>query len=144
MVHLTIPPSLVPPPTPFNLHIPNTNIILLVDYNIRDRIERWVVNALRDAYDDLTRYPGFESISESIAPDKFLEYDGNPDESASVSTDIDLILQRNLTYGLFVDCLVVMNWFVVTYPEWDFGFDVGIDGVPGSMGRCTLTTRGGR
>lgn len=135
--------GLVPPPAPFNLHVPNSNLLLMVSSTsyIHDRIEHWAHQALRAAYEDVIKHPRSESILNSIFPDLYLRYDGNPDESASGSTDVEMVPQHNLTYGLFADCIGVMSWFVLTYPEWDFAYDVGIAGTLGSMGHCGLATR---
>ena len=114
----------------------------MVDYTsyIHDRIEHWVREALRKAYDDVYRHRRSESILDSIS-ETYVKWDGDPDEHGWDSTDIQLIPERNLTWGMFTDCLRVMNWFVVMYPEWDFGFEIEMSGVAGNMGECTFATR---
>ena len=66
---------------------------------------------------------------------------GDPDMGSLDSTDIELIPGRALTWGMFTDCLAVMNRFVVEFPEWDFGFDIEMSGVAGNLGECTFVTR---
>lgn len=68
---------------------------------------------------------------------------GDPDERARESTDIFVVPGRDLTWGVFADCLRVMELFVLTFPEWDFGFEIERFGVAGHMGECRFLTRRG-
>ena len=96
--------------------------------------------ALRRAYDEAIQHRRSGFIADSVhGADEY--WPGDPDPSGPRSTDIHLIPERNLTWGVFTDCLGVMGWFVMVYPEWDFGFDIEVDGVAGISGVCTFTTR---
>ena len=48
---------------------------------------------------------------------------------------------RDLIWLVWFDALSVMGWFALTYPEWDFAFDIQREGVEGDLGQCTFTTR---
>ena len=110
-------------------------------FYIRDRIEHWGHQALRAAYDDVIKHPRSESILNAIFPDLSLRYDGNPEGRGIGSTDIELLPQHNLTYGIFSDCVGMMHWFVLSFPEWDFAYEVGVVGLEGILGYCSFTTR---
>lgn len=68
---------------------------------------------------------------------------GDPDEHARESTDIFVVPRRDLTWGVFADCLRVVEMLVLTYPEWDFGFEIERYGILGNMGECRFMTRQG-
>ncbi|KAL9132680.1 MAG: hypothetical protein Q9175_006144 [Cornicularia normoerica] len=138
--HTTL--GLSPPETPFHLHVPNTDMLLKVYYTsyIYDRYEHWVREALRRAFDDAYKHRRSESIADSIST-SYVDWPGDPNEHGRHSTDIELIPERNLTWGMFTDCLGVTNWFVASYPEWDFSFNIEVSGVAGNLGGCSFTTR---
>ncbi|KAF6241822.1 hypothetical protein HO173_000534 [Letharia columbiana] len=108
---------------------------------VHDRIEHWVHEAIKGAYNDASHHRRSETIRDSISPDDYITWLGDEGEQAMDSTDLRITPERNLTWGMFSDCLPVINWFVSNYPEWDFWLAIEVAGVAGNLGECWMYTR---